>query len=205
MQITEIIKEKKHLCRVKTDVGSNVLLDADYIYEKSIKVGDEITEEALQSHFAESDYKRALSRSIWYIERGSLSEKKLKEKLKTAGFTEKSVLCAAERMKSLGLIDDIAFAERLAENLLASCVSKREALFKMQNKGIPTDIAKSALEEFECDAADQLRALVKKKYLNKLSTDGGAQKVFAALVRKGFSYADIKTVLKEFTEENYEE
>ncbi len=205
MVITEIKRLKKHLCEVCTDSDISVQLDIDYVYENAIKAGEETSEEALKGHFAASEYKRAVSRSVWYIERGSLSEKRLLEKLKNAGFCASVAQRAADRMKQLGLIDDAAFASRLAENMLAACISRRQARQKLLDKGIPADIAAAALEELECDAADQLRALVKKKYLSKLSTAEGEQKVFAALARKGFGYADIKSVLKEFTDKEFYE
>lgn len=201
MQITEIKRRRGHLCEIVCDNGEAVLLDSDLVAEKALDIGDELSADTIKKLKGESDYRRAVSRSIWYIERGDLSEKSLYGKLKKAGFSDVTTKAAVVRMKELSLIDDESYAERLAERLLASAVSRREALFKMVNKGLPRDVASAALDMFECNPCDQIRALVNKKYRTKLADAESVQKVFAALARKGFNYGDIKTVLKEYSEE----
>ena len=201
MQITEIKRRRGHLCEIVLDNGEAVLLDSDLVAEKALGIGDELSADTIKKLKGESDYRRAVSRSIWYIERGDLSEKSLYGKLKKAGFSDVTTKAAVVRMKELSLIDDESYAERLAERLLASVVSRREALFKMVNKGLPHDVASAALDMFECNPCDQIRALVNKKYRTKLADAESVQKVFAALARKGFNYGDIKTVLKEYSEE----
>lgn len=201
MQITEIKRRRGHLCEVCFISGESVLLDSDLVAEKAMNIGDTFSAADIAVLKNESDYRRAVSRSVWYIERGDLSEKSLYGKLKKAGFPDSAAAAAVGRMKELSLVDDVSYAERLAERLLQSAVSRREALLKMVNKGVPRDIAAAALDMFECDPCDQIRALVNKKYRTKLADPESVKKVFAALGRKGFSYGDIKTVLKEYSEE----
>lgn len=205
MIVTEINRQKNHLCEITLNTGRKFMLDSEYCRENSISVGDGISEEEINRHIAESDYKRALSRSVWYIERGDMSEKKLRQNLKAAGFGEIPANRAVLRMKEIGLINDETYAERMAESLLAQCVSRREAFYKMVNKGIPAQTAKQALDMFECDALAQIRHIVKKKYIAKMSSEESSKKVFAALMRKGFNYSDIKSVLKEFSNTEYGE
>ena len=201
MLIVEIKRKKQHLCEITLSTGDCFLLDSDYCAEKALKEEMEITESEISVMKQESDYKRALSRSLWYIERGDLSQKSLKEKLKKAGFSEKATADATARMVELGLINDKEYALRLAENLLSGCVSKREATSKMMLRGIDRDLVKCALDEFECDPLTQIKALLIKKYKNKMHSEADVKKVFAALQRKGFNYSDIKSVLKEYSQE----
>ena len=201
MVITQISRRRQHLCEIVFDMGKSILLDSDYCAEKALKEGNELRDSDIAKMQAESDYKRAVSRSLWYIERGDLSQKGLRDKLKKAGFSATVCEKAVERMVELGLINDEQYALRLAENLLGSCVSKREAAVKMQQRGIPREVALWALDEFECDAQQQIKALILKKYKNKLQSGEDVKKVFAALQRKGFNYGDIKSVLKWYSEE----
>lgn len=205
MRITEIKKQKKHLCEITFHTGRVLLLDSDYCAENGFFIGAQIPENDIEKHIENSDYKRALSRGVWYIERGSVSEKKMLEKLKTAGFSAIASEKAVARLTELGLINDTEYALRLAENYLSACVSKKDALYKMMNKGIPRDTAKAALEEFECDAVAQIRAVINKKYREKLSDEQSSKKVFAALMRKGFSYSDIKEAFKSYNDVDYGE
>ena len=110
----------------------------------------------------------------------------------------------SQRLKEVGLLDDNRFAENYANRLIESNVSKREALQKLLLKGVPYDLAKSVLEETETDELSQIKNVIEKKYKNKLLSENGAQMVYAALVRKGFSYGAVKTALNEFIEESEE-
>ncbi len=201
MIITQIVRRRQHLCQIMLDTGDSFLLDSEYLAEKALKEQMVLESDDITRLRQESDYKRALSRSLWYIERGDVSKKALKDKLKKAGFSEEASEQAVQRMIELGLVNDREYALRLAEKLLSSCVSKREAAQKMQLRGIDRETVKWALNEFECDASQQIKALILKKYKNKLQSGEDVKKVFAALQRKGFNYGDIKSVLKQYNEE----
>ena len=201
MIITEIKAQKGHLLCVNFDNGKSVLLDKDFAAEKGIREGAELTFEQLKILTEQSDYRRAVSRAVWYIERGSLSGKKLLEKLLKAGIPRDICQKAVLRMEELDLINDTAFAERLAEQYLQSGISVREAENKMILKGIDRATAKAALQMFEVDAPSQIKLVINKKYRTKLENSENIPKVFAALTRKGFKYSDIKKVLSEYSEQ----
>ncbi|MBO7217247.1 MAG: RecX family transcriptional regulator, partial [Clostridia bacterium] len=98
------------------------------------------------------------------------------------------------------LINDEAYAARMAEYLINSGISKREAEFKLINKGIAKDLAHSFFENID-DESGKIKQLLERKYANKLGDAESVKKVFAALIRKGFSYSDVKSALKEYSEE----
>ncbi len=201
MKITEIKAEKGHLFKITLSDGKSVLLDKDYCLEKGIRQDTEMDAETLKTNIMESEYRRALSRAVWYIERGSLSAKRLSEKLRKASFSAETAKKVVARMTELGLINDVAFAERLAEEYLSKCISVRDAEYKMVNKGIEKNVARAALDMFEVDATQQIKAIIQKNYRQKITTEDGIKKVFASLLRKGFNYSDIKSVLAEYSEE----
>ena len=204
MCIIEIKKDKLHLMRLFLNDGSEVLIDKDVCSQKCLNKGMELDEQALQGLIFESDYQRAKSRAVWYLDRMDHTEKALYDKLLRAGFKPKPCAKVIARLKEVGLLDDNRFAENYANRLIESNVSKREALQKLLLKGVPYDLAKSVLEETETDELSQIKNLIEKKYKNKLLAENGVQKVYAALVRKGFSYGAVKTALNEFIEESEE-
>lgn len=201
MQVVKVEKQKKHMCEITLDNGETFLLDSTYTAQNCIHTGVPLCREEIKMHTEQSQYKRALSYSVWYIERYSASAKKLGQKLKSAGYNDSTVKRTVARMCELGLIDDCELARRLSQDLLARNVSKREALYKIVSKGIPRDVAAAALEENECDETAQIKALVAKKYAEKIKTEDGIRKTVAALARKGFAYGSIKSVLSEYSEE----
>ena len=203
MIITEIKKDKLHLMRLVLSDGSEVLIDKEVCYEKCLKEGMDLGDR-LEEIIFESDYRRAKSRAVWYLDRMDHTEKALYDKLLKAGFKPKPCAKVIARLKEVGLIDDCRFAENYANRLIENNVSKREALQKMLLKGVPYDLAKSVLEDTETDELSQIKNLIEKKYKNKLTAENGVQKVYAALVRKGFSYGAVKTALNQYIEESEE-
>ena len=70
-----------------------------------------------------------------------------------------------------------------------------------------TVLLEEAVDALECDAVAQITELIEKKYARRLDSEEGVQKVFAALVRRGFSFGDVKSALRQYSEniENSEE
>ena len=200
MQILALQKDKLHLTKISFSNGEEVLLDNDVCRDNYLKKGDELTEEKLNALVFESQYVRAKSRAVWYLDRKDRTAKDLYNKLCLAGFDKKASAKVIGRLTEVGLIDDRRFAENYAARLMDSNVSKREALQKMLQKGVPYDMAKDVLSETDTDENEQIEALINKKYRTKLMCEGGVEKVYAALIRKGFSYDAVKTALKNYTE-----
>ena len=206
MQINEVIRQKKHLVKVRLADGREIYLDSDFAAQNAIKAGDNVTEQKIDEWLRESDYVRAKSRALWFLDRADHSEKTLYEKLTRADISPEACARAIARLKELGLLDDVRYANRLAERLVEANVSKREAYVKMLAKGLPRDIVNAALEDIETDEAAQIGALISKKYRTKLENPENIPKVYAALVRKGFSYSAVREALKRYSEEleNYD-
>ena len=200
MQILNIQKDKLHLTKISLSNGEEVLIDNDVCRDNYLKKGDEISEEKLNDLVFQSQYQRAKSRAVWYLDRKDRTAKDLYNKLCLAGFDKKAVAKVIARLQEVGLIDDRRFAENYASRLMEGNVSKREALQKMLQKGVPYDMAKDVLAECDSDEGAQIEALINKKYRTKLMVEGGKEKVYAALIRKGFSYEAVKNALKNYIE-----
>ena len=207
MNIIEVKKDKKHTVRVSFNTGKAFNFDTDYWNEQCLRENDEIDEETLEFHLKESDYIRAKSRAMWFLDRADYSEKILYEKIVAGGISGTAAARAVARLKELGLLNDSRLALRLAEQMSGANISKREAYAKLYQKGIPATIIKTVLEETSFDETAQVEAVIQKKYRTKMADKTQIPKVYAALIRKGFSYSAVRYVIKKYTQEieNYEE
>ncbi len=201
MILTEVKRDKKHLFRIAADDGMVFFVDADVVVEYSLKAGVQIDEEKQREILHRSDFVRAKERALWYLDRSDRSEKALYEKLVQAGFAPTSCAEVLAWLKEYGMVDDMRYATRLAERYSESNVSKREAYNKLLLKGIPRDIAREVTAETEFDESAQIRALIEKKYRGKLCDKAAVEKVYASLIRKGFSFGAVREQLKKYTEE----
>lgn len=201
MMITDIKKEKKHLCRIFFDCGREELLDTDIVLENCLHKEDHLSEEKLCELIEASDYYRAKQRALWYLDTKAYTEKELYRKLTEKGFKKEASAKVIARFLELGLLDDRRFAENYLERLYSQNTSKREAYYKMMNKGFPKDLITELINGSEVDERQQIREVLEKKYRTKLSNEENIKKVYAALIRKGFSFSAVKEELKAYSEE----
>ena len=201
MKVTAIKPDKKHLTKLLLDEDYEILIDSGVLGESGITTGSHITEEELKKLKYESELSRAKSRALWYLDQMDYTEKALYEKLIKAGFGKRASAAVIARLCELGVIDDRRYAERLAERLKETNVSKREAMHKMLLKGLSYDLIKEILDSDETDEEEKIKNLLEGKYSYKLTEEKGAEKVYAALVRKGFSYGAVRTAMKNYTEQ----
>ncbi len=81
MKIVEIKRDKKHTVKVSFDDGKAFNFDLDFWNGLCLHVNDCIDDEILKEHLQESDYIRAKSRGMWFLDRSDYSEKTLYEKI----------------------------------------------------------------------------------------------------------------------------
>ncbi len=197
MQIENIAKRRKGLTCLTVD-GEEVLVDTEVFLPSGYAAPCPITAEGLQKLQADSDYKRAKERALWYLSRGDLSEKGLYDKLARA-FSKSAAAAAVARIKELGLVNDQAYARRLAKVMVEEKhLSARMAAVQMQQKGISRPQAEEALAELEPDNTQSAVALIERKYRNKLSTPDDLRRTYAALLRRGFTYSEVRSALAQY-------
>ena len=118
------------------------------------------------------------------------SRGELEQKLRQTAGAQAAEETAA-RMEELGLVDDEAYARRLARDLLArKHYPRRRLAQELTGKGIDRALAEEAaaeaMEEAETDDGQQALELLRKKYYNRLYDENARRKTAAALARYGF-------------------
>lgn len=200
MQITAIEPRKKGLSALYIDGEFALKLDTEVLLAHRFDVGREITDEELHACVKASDVKRCKDKAMWLISYRDHSKKELVDKLKK-DYSAESAESAAARCEELGLIDDLRFARRYAADLInLKHLSEKGVRQKLREKGIDRDLIDEVLMEFEVDEAEQIRTVIDKKYVSALSEEKGRRRAVNGLLRLGFSYSDINSVLKEYTE-----
>lgn len=192
MYITGLKREKKRLTAVFVDGELWDRLDSEVLEQRVIKAGMQVDEDFLTELKFESDYKRAKDRAMYLISFRDYSEKELFSKLKR-DYDEAAVEKAVARMRDLGLVNDLNFAQKYAKELLFNKhFSKRRAEFELLQKGIDKDTVCDILAELEYDAVEQIRLLVDKKYRLAYSDEKVKKRAVAFLQRYGYRWNDIK-------------
>lgn len=185
------------------DEEYQITTDIDFWAENYFKDGQEITEEQWQELTDKINYKKAVDKCYDLLSRRDHSVKELRTKLlRTAD--EKNTDRAIEKMIDYGYLDDEKYARNLLKYLSESRkMSKSFIKQEMYKRGIAPDIISDTLEETEIDNTDTLVDLILTKYRNKLKAEDGYKKVTSSLMRKGFSYYDIKSAFNRIENGEY--
>lgn len=174
--------------------GEKLLIDKVIAARCDIVKGAELSEADLSELIYVSECYRAKERAIWHLSGQDYSEKGLYNKLiKT--FTPKAAAFAIAQMQKKGFINDEKYAANLVLKFKSKNLSKRQMAEKLMQNGISKEISHKLLKvDEDLSATDVSRAaeLLKAKYINKIGDEEGRKKTFAALMRRGFSYSDIK-------------
>ncbi len=126
---------------------------------------------------------------------GSL--KGLCKKLIMKGFSRDISLEAAQLAASLGLLDEEAVAKRRAEIMLSRLWGKSRIIHKLCEEGFSEDTVKEAARLLEdIDFGKLCARLIAKKYPAVPSERREREKMYASLMRMGYSMSDIREALK---------
>ncbi len=183
------------------DAAGYLSLDSELCEMKHLKAGMELSDAQVLELVQESHTKRAKSRALWYLSRGDCSRQTLFEKLNRS-FPDYACESACNRMEELGFINDEAYAKRRLQRIIdEKKVSVRMAKQLLKQEGIDSDLIDDAAEEVEYNPVETIVLLIERKYKNKLGDKASIDKVIAALMRKGYSFSEIKEALSQFDPE----
>lgn len=211
MKIAEIKPRRKSLCGIlfdrevdpaeygaETDAAGWLSLDSELCEIRHLKAGTELTDGELMALVRESNIKRAKSRAMWYLSRGDCAKKALVSKL-LRGFPDYAAEAAAERMEELGLLNDAEYAKRRLQRIIdEKKVSLRLAKHMLQSEGVEREDADCAAEDAEYDPVKAIVTLIDRKYRSKLADKKDLERTIAALMRKGYSYSEVREALKYY-------
>ena len=200
MQITAIEPRRKGLSALYIDGELAMKLDTEVLIAQRFDVGREITDEELRECLIASELKRCKDKAMWLISFRDHSRRELIDKLRR-DYSEDCCEQTADRMVELGLIDDERFARRYSADLInLKHLSYRGVRQKLAEKGISRELIDSVTGELEIDEEQQIRTIIDKKYSRVMNDEKGRRRAYNALMRLGFNYQDIKSVMAEYTD-----
>lgn len=197
MKITSITKKNGTRWQIEVDDEYWAILDAEIIVNQHLKVGSELTEERMEEILRAADFRRARERALYLLDYRDHSRGEIVEKL-SRNVDRVIAEEVADKLCELGLIDDGAYAKKLARHfLLTKKYGARRAEFEMRRKGIDGRLAAEAVAEVEPDE-DLLEELALKKYGRYLEDDPdgkGRDKAIRGLMRLGHGYYEAEAAV----------
>ena len=133
------------------------------------------------------------------LQKRCYTEKQLTDKLKEGLYSKEVIEEALSYVKSFGYVDDLRFAVDYI-TYHEDARSERRIICDLQQKGIDENVIRHAFDKWKelggCqNEQEMIRAALEKKNYNSDCSLKERQKIYAFLLRKGFSIENVNKVL----------
>lgn len=179
--------------------GSILKLTEQEVLEYGLRAGDELSEEdmvALRASYGESSAK---SDAAALLGRKPMSRADLTKKLQEKGASQRESEYAAEWLEAIGALDDRAYAALLVRHYSAKGYGPAKWREELRHHGIDRELWEEALESApptEEIIADFLRS----RWKGQQPDEKELKRTSDALLRRGFSWGDVKVALRGVSE-----
>ena len=207
MVVTDIKDYKKGRYEIYLNDEFAFILYKGDMKALGIKEGLELSDEQISEIYDTVLTKRAKKRALNLLLKGDMTEAKLRSKLLDGKYPDSIVDEAISYCKSYHYIDDRRYAMSFI-SAKASSDSKNTIRRKLIEKGVSKDIIESCIEEYYVEdefnrdvERELIERLIRKKCKDISSLEyADKQKLIASIMRKGFSYYDVESVLTSISD-----
>ena len=133
------------------------------------------------------------------IGRRALSKSELQRRLIRGGAAEADAQAAADWLEDIGAVDDPAYAAAVVRDYGRRGYGPARIREELRRRGVPRELWEVALEELP-DSEDILDDLIRKRCRGDLSDPREVKRLSDGLLRRGFSWSQVKEALSRYTE-----
>ena len=202
MVVTEIQELSKSRSKIVLDQEFAFVLYKGELRQYRVQLGTELAEEDYREIMTELLPKRAKLRAMNLLKSRSYTTAQLHMKLQQGGYPEEVIRDALEYVASFHYTDDLRYA---VDFIIVN--EQRKSRFRIEQdlrtKGISAETIEQAWREWQenggsQDESEMIKALLEKRRFDPKNADRKEQqKVYAFLLRKGFSGENINRVMRE--------
>ncbi len=190
-------KGKGNKMHIYADDEYLITVTADFWYSGSIRQGDEINSERLESFKDKAQDSRAYNKLLDLISRRDYCRKELEDRL-SRDFGRNPALKAVQRAVDAGFVNDESYAVKFAEEM---CRRKGFSLSRIKTdliyKGIAREIVDETIEHIDFDPRVRIIELLQTKYARRFDDEKNTARTINAIIRLGYSYSDIRAAMSE--------
>ena len=202
MKIVKIEQSKHKQGRVLVHLegGDLLRITEDELLRFDLYTGLDISPETmveLQKCAARSD---ARLRAVNMISARPLSRQELQKRLKDKGAEESDAEAAADWLENIGALDDLAYAKTVVRHYSESGYGEAKLRDELRRRGVPRELWEEALSTAP-DPAETLSRVIASRTRGKRLDDKSRKKLSDLLLRRGFSWRDVRSALSALGEE----
>lgn len=195
--ITAQVKDKSR-CNIYVDGRFCCGLTLETVVKNRLKVGQEVTQEGLESMQLESEKATALNKALNFLSATRKTEKEIRTHLIKKGYLPAVIGYVVEKLREYGFVNDSEYAEAYTESA-AKRKGGRLIRMELKNKGLSEDAIDSAVSGLDSKQEQETAARLLEKYMRGKTADKQTlQKAYRHLMGKGFDYETVKESLSKY-------
>lgn len=189
---------------VSLEDGACLKITEQELLDFGLRAGDELDDAALSRLKEAAGVSNVKAAAADLIGKRAMSRASLEKKLKEKGVSEAEARYAAEWLEAIGAIDDADYAALLAQHCARQGYGPRRVQEKLREKGVPRELWETALDTLP-DPAEQIDRFLASKLRGGAADEAQKRRLTSALVRRGFSWGDIRAAWNRLGAEITEE
>lgn len=187
----EASRHKKGRVLVFLEDGACLRITEQELLDFGLRSGDELDDKTLQKLKEAAGVSNVKATAADLVGKRAMSRRDLERKLQDRGASETEARYAAEWMEAIGAINDADYAAVLARHCADQGYGPQRVREKLYEKGVPRELWDDALDTLP-DSAGQIDAFLERKLRGRVPDQREKKRLCDALLRRGFSWGDIR-------------
>ncbi len=187
----EASRRKRGRVLVFLEDGACLKITEQELLDFGLRAGDRLDGEALARLKEAAGISNVKVTAADLVGKRAMSRRELERKLAERGASQAEARYAAEWLEAIGAIDDGDYAALLARHYGQMGWGPARVREKLREKGVPRELWEEALEELPA-AEGQIDAFLSGKLRDRTPDDRERKRLSDALLRRGFSWGDVK-------------
>ena len=200
----EASKHKRGRVLVFLEDGACLKITEQELLDFGLRKDDDLNEEILKRLKDAAGVSNVKATAADLIGKRAMSCSTLEKKLKEKGASEMEARYASEWLEAIGAINDADYAVLLAQHCARQGYGPARVREKLYEKGVPRELWDDALESLP-DPAETINRFLESKLRGKTLDEKEKKRLSDALLRRGFSWTDVKAGLNRLGAELWED
>ena len=187
----EASKHKRGRVLVFLEDGACLKITEQELLDFGLRAGDQMDDEALARLREAAGISNVKVTAADLVGKRAMSRCELEKKLVERGASHSEARYASEWLEAIGAIDDRDYAAVLVRHYGRMGYGPARVREKRYEKGVPRELWDEALEEL-ADSAAQIDGFLTGKLRGRTPDERERRRLTSALLRRGFSWGDVK-------------
>ena len=187
----ESSKHKRGRVLVFLEDGACLKITEQELLDFGLTAGDDLNEATLARLKEAAGVSNVKATAADLIGKRAMSRASLEKKLKEKGASEADARYAAEWLEAIGAINDADYAALLVRHCADLGYGPARVREKLYEKGVPRELWEDALDQMP-DNGEQIDRFLQSKLRGRTPDEREKKRLTDALLRRGYSWGDVK-------------